>query len=1172
MNLRTKLDQWCEGVIEAGWLAALVVAPLFFNVFSSRVFEPDKISLVRTIALVMALAWLIKIANGGHIWLPPWSAAPPAEPESVAESARRLWRNPFFIPVALLVAAYLISTLFSLAPFVSWFGSYQRLQGTYSVLSYLTIALITAAHLRTPAQIRRLQHVVVLTSVPIAIYGIIQRGGSDPLPWGGDTTTRITSNAGNSIFLGAYLIMALFLTVERVYSSVLALVGTDEDAPRGFDVITSLTGGVYLFIVTIQLLAIVWTQSRGVWIGTGFGLYLFGMLVVVALRPRGFRFLRAAGILVGILGLAFVIALNTLPALAGLRSLPYVGRLAQLLDFSSNTAQVRLYIWEGAADLMTPHEPLVRPDGSTDRLNPVRPLVGYGPEAMWVAFNKFYPAGLAKVEARNASPDRSHNETWDSLVLTGILGFVAYMSLFLSIFYWSLRWLGLIQRRRDSVLFFSIVGGASLLLIALAFIFDEGRLRLFGVALPAGIMFGILFYIMAASFLHGDMRPEKADRARQLLIIAILTTVLGHFAEIHFGIAIASSRTYFWIFTALLLAVGLRWAHVQPFSVTLDEAEAAPEPEAVPVLLRKGKAPAARAVPRRPQRGSDPLPLTPLTVVTDILVFLTAVFLYTTNGRGLTNPFSILFGSFTTRLEEGQPVTSPAILYMLLFTWLFALILGLSSEVLRRRQPPSTQWWVSAILTHAALVWGAWLIFGLVQAGRLVPVEIPPTASPTEQLNLQLNRISGHFASYTVLLILWLIAAGIAYGWPSATDKKMPIARRPLVSLAAGTVGAVVIFAIVSFVNVGLVRADIIYKQGQQFDNQQNWASSIELYRRALNARQTEDHYMLFLGRALLEQAKTVTQLEGTVGFPAQPTLNDVLDLRPETIAGLGRLDLLRGAEAVLQEAQRINPLNTDHTANLARLYRSWADLSGDDTDMRQAMLDSSMAEYDKAVMLSPNAAHLWNEKGNAHLARGERDQAEQAYLHSLSLDDLYEQTYLLLADFYEGSQEYDKAADLLKKAVATVEAVRGKAGTLQLNSFLGVALSRTGDLPGAIKAMQDVIAVQPTNLTALRNIALLYRDAGDLASAAQWITQALGQTPPEQAAELEQMRAAALDIYQALATANPSDYRYPLAIAQLLQAQGNVDAARQYGEQALALVPEAARASVEQFMASLGG
>ena len=54
-------------------MAALVVAPMFFNVFSSRVFEPDKISLVRSIALMMLLAWVIKIANGGFVWLPAYT-------------------------------------------------------------------------------------------------------------------------------------------------------------------------------------------------------------------------------------------------------------------------------------------------------------------------------------------------------------------------------------------------------------------------------------------------------------------------------------------------------------------------------------------------------------------------------------------------------------------------------------------------------------------------------------------------------------------------------------------------------------------------------------------------------------------------------------------------------------------------------------------------------------------------------------------------------------------------------------------------------------------------------------------------------------------------------------------------------------------------------------------
>ena len=40
----SKLSRYCEGLIEAAWLAAVIVIPLFFNVVSSRIFEPDKIS------------------------------------------------------------------------------------------------------------------------------------------------------------------------------------------------------------------------------------------------------------------------------------------------------------------------------------------------------------------------------------------------------------------------------------------------------------------------------------------------------------------------------------------------------------------------------------------------------------------------------------------------------------------------------------------------------------------------------------------------------------------------------------------------------------------------------------------------------------------------------------------------------------------------------------------------------------------------------------------------------------------------------------------------------------------------------------------------------------------------------------------------------------------------
>ena len=149
--------------------------------------------------------------------------------------------------------------------------------------------------------------------------------------------------------------------------------------------------------------------------------------------------------------------------------------------------------------------------GSQDAINLLRPLVGYGPEAMWVAFNRFYPPDLAHIEARNASPDRSHNETWDSLVVTGILGFVAYMAVFISIFYWALRWLGLIVHRRDTILFGVLLAVGALGQWCGFYFFDNQQLRLFGVALPFGLMGGL-----CGLHLHCCLSPRRhAPRSRR---------------------------------------------------------------------------------------------------------------------------------------------------------------------------------------------------------------------------------------------------------------------------------------------------------------------------------------------------------------------------------------------------------------------------------------------------------------------------------------------------------------------------------------------------------------------------------------------------------------------------------------------------------------------------------
>ncbi|MDD2696139.1 MAG: hypothetical protein PHD58_09460, partial [Anaerolineales bacterium] len=207
----TKLGRFADSLMELCWLAAVISVPAFFNVYSSRIFEPDKITLLRSITFVLLVAWLVKLAEN-------WRSAS-GEPAISLSKLKAFLKTPLVLPVLILTLAYLISTIFSVTPRVSLLGSYQRLQGFYTYLSYLVVFFAILVNMRSRPQVERVITAVILASLPISLYGVLQKYNIDPIPWGGDVSRRIASNMGNSIFVAAYLIMANPLTILRIYQS-----------------------------------------------------------------------------------------------------------------------------------------------------------------------------------------------------------------------------------------------------------------------------------------------------------------------------------------------------------------------------------------------------------------------------------------------------------------------------------------------------------------------------------------------------------------------------------------------------------------------------------------------------------------------------------------------------------------------------------------------------------------------------------------------------------------------------------------------------------------------------------------------------------------------------------------------------------------------------------------
>ena len=1076
----TKVSAFCNKIIEAGWLLALAVVPLFFNIYSNRVFEPDKLGLLRSIATLMAVAWLIK-----------WAEQASRQEDTIESesSPKQFWRIPLVAPTLVLVFVYLLSTVASIVPRTSLWGSYQRLQGTYTTFSYIVIFALMLQHLRRPEQLRRLLATAIFTSLPISLYALVQHYGLDPLPWGGDVTRRVASNMGNPIFVSAYVIMILPLTLARVLqmqSTALPDVGWKAKAglsglwvvtfatqlyawiALGFDkgllaglfalILFVLVGvyfkrplarflllGGYTFVLGVQLVCILFSGSRGPWLGIIGGLFFFGLLYICL---RRWRAVAISLPIVTAAALAFLVLIN-LPdsPLAAVREVPYVGRLGHVLEVDSGTGKVRVLIWQGAVDLV--------------ESDPWRTLVGYGPESMYVAYNPFYPPELAHYEARNASPDRSHNETFDSLISTGLLGFIAYVFLFLSIFYYGLSWLGLIRSKARKRLFCvcSLVGTAGGVIVPLVV---DRSLRFAGVGLPMGLMVGLSAYVMILALMSAYEKEEpdgpRPDGWRLLLLIALVSAIVSHFIEINFGIATAATRTYFWAFAALVALLGR--GLVSP--VVVMEAPVGGGASSQ-ISGQQGHQKARRKSRRRRKKdrfrpGSvEPVFARPESFKTQLVaaaiiagfILATLAWDYTTNAPGYSKPLEVLVKSLT--VLRGSK-TSVGMLWMVIATVVSSLAIFCAEIVESEEKRRAGGWWLTSLGLFLLIAGGISGVFALIHASNLTPGS---------------NTSTIVYEYYVWLFLLLVALASTLYlgaPRPAPSSRGFMALGYPLLLLAC--------FLFVDGANISTIKADVLYKQGLKFDQERSWDNAIYLYGKATEIAPQEDFYRLFSGRAIMERGKL------------------------EKDAELREVYFSKALEE-LEKARELNPLNTDHTANIARLYRTWGEMESDGKKRREKF-EQSLEYYEEAHQLSPHNAQIINEWGLVLHLLGDLDLAMDKYDESLALDPEYEQTYVLIGDVYFAREEWAQALASLEKAVALDKKL------VYAWSRASYAYSKLGEMDKAIDANLQVLKVAPKDYVTLKNLSLLYSQENQPTDALAYAERALKVAPEAEKTAME--------------------------------------------------------------------
>ncbi len=404
-----------RGAMEALWLAAAGLVPLAMAPEGAMAdfIQVPKVALLRIIVLVVSALWACE-----------WALTPKAGPGGPHRSLRSRFLGYFrgspagwiILAAVAFLAANIISTLLSPVYRVSLWGQEPGSDSysLFAVAMYLVLFFAVATHLRSQAQIQRLLWVVIGAATVASSYGIAQRFGFDPLLSISKSQVRVTSTFGNPIFFGAFLVMAIPVTLAATLSL----------GQRWNPLARVMVAAVP---VSIQVTAIDFTLSRGPWVGLGIALAVLLLLAGVALGRRLLG-MAAAAVAISIAVSAIVTLVPPRNAGSETSSAAVAQRASSIYDeVSGGGIGGRLDMWKTSGKLIEGH-PWVDtnqyPELPSLTVAPLRPLVGYGPDMFPYAY---LLAGDPQLDG--GRPFSPHNFIVMEMVDLGVLGVVTYIGL-----------------------------------------------------------------------------------------------------------------------------------------------------------------------------------------------------------------------------------------------------------------------------------------------------------------------------------------------------------------------------------------------------------------------------------------------------------------------------------------------------------------------------------------------------------------------------------------------------------------------------------------------------------------------------------------------------------------------------------------------------------------------
>jgi O-antigen ligase len=299
--------------------------------------------------------------------------------------------KPKTTPV-MFILAYMAATLTSTHIYTSLWGYYSRFNGgLVSMLVYFGL-YITALNLLNKTNFENIKKMMVITSIPVSLYGIFQH-----LVLSKDQgTVRIFSNIGQANWLGAYLAFCILIALGymfsqrnwRLYLSAYSLGFLGLWLTFSVSSLLGLVGGLAVFTACNRG-ALVKQPRKAVAVAT------FSFLVIVFMP--GIWQKRIEDVYKSITLVQTAHAQNT-------------------KQFNiSDSGLIRKGMWAGSIYIITS-------DSKTF-------ILGSGPETFAYVFQKHRPAFLNYTSEWEYILNKPHNYYLEIWTTTGLIGFTTYIAL-----------------------------------------------------------------------------------------------------------------------------------------------------------------------------------------------------------------------------------------------------------------------------------------------------------------------------------------------------------------------------------------------------------------------------------------------------------------------------------------------------------------------------------------------------------------------------------------------------------------------------------------------------------------------------------------------------------------------------------------------------------------------